>query len=110
MNDAFQWDNKILVEKGVNAREIEFSVIGNDKPEVICPGEIRPRHEFYSYEAKYIDSDGAELLIPAEIDPELTEKMKKIAVNGISGSYAVPEWPGWIFFWIKIRIVFILMK
>lgn len=57
----FFWDNKILIEKGINAREIEFSVIGNYSPESSIPGEIRPKHEFYSYEAKYIDSDGAEL-------------------------------------------------
>ncbi len=84
IDDAFQWDNKILIEKGVNAREIEFSVIGNDKPESSTPGEIRPKHEFYSYEAKYIDSNGAELLIPAAIDSALTEKMKKVAVDGYS--------------------------
>ena len=84
IDEAFLWDNKILIEKGIIAREIEFSVIGNDKPETSAPGEIRPKHEFYSYEAKYIDSNGAELLIPAEIDPELTEKMKKTALNGYS--------------------------
>ena len=74
---AFQWDNKILIETGIDAREIEFSVIGNDIPESSAPGEIRPRHEFYSYEAKYIDSKGADLLIPAGIDPVLAEKMEK---------------------------------
>jgi D-alanine-D-alanine ligase len=84
IDEALLWDNKILVEKGIDAREIEFSVIGNDKPEASIPGEIRPRHEFYSYEAKYIDSNGAELLIPADIDSELTGKMKNAAVEGYS--------------------------
>ncbi len=84
VENAFLWDNKILIETGINAREIEFSVMGNDKPESSMPGEIRPRHEFYSYEAKYIDSEGADLLIPAEIDSALTEKMKKTAVDGYS--------------------------
>jgi len=84
IENAFQWDNKILVEKGVNAREIEFSVIGNDNPQSSIPGEIRPKHEFYSYEAKYIDSNGAELLIPAEIDRDLINKMKEVAVKGYS--------------------------
>ena len=84
IEDAFQWDNKILVEKGINAREIEFSVIGNDNPESSIAGEIRPKHEFYSYEAKYIDSDGAELLIPAEIDPDLMKEMRNAAVKGYS--------------------------
>jgi D-alanine-D-alanine ligase len=81
---AFQWDNKILVEKGINAREIEFSVIGDDNPKSSIPGEIRPKHEFYSYEAKYIDSDGAELLIPAKIDKDLIKEMGEAAVKGYS--------------------------
>jgi len=84
INEALLWDNKILVEKGIDAREIEFSVIGNDNPEASTPGEIRPKHEFYSYEAKYIDSNGAELLIPADIDSELTKEMMITAVSGYS--------------------------
>lgn len=81
INEAFEWDSVVLVEKSVNAREIEFSVLGNEKPEVSGPGEIRPHHEFYSYEAKYIDSDGAELLIPAELDKPKSEEMGRIAVD-----------------------------
>jgi len=84
IDDAFLWDNKILIEKGINAREIEFSVIGNDNPESSTPGEIKPKHEFYSYEAKYIDSNGAELLIPAVIDSDLVAIMKDTAVRGYS--------------------------
>jgi len=84
IENAFEWDNKILVETGINAREIEFSVIGNDRPESSVPGEIRPSYEFYSYEAKYIDSKGADLFIPADIDTELADKMKKTAVDGYS--------------------------
>lgn len=81
VNDAFQWDNKILIEKGIDAREIEFSIIGNEIAESSIPGEIRPRHEFYSYEAKYIDSDGADFIIPADINSDLTEKIKKTALD-----------------------------
>jgi len=84
VDDAFKWDNKILVEKSINAREIEFSVIGNDIAESSIPGEIRPSHEFYSYEAKYIDSNGAEYLIPAAIEVELSTKMKEAALTGYS--------------------------
>ncbi|MCL1864921.1 MAG: D-alanine--D-alanine ligase [Spirochaetes bacterium] len=84
IENAFQWDNKLLIEKGINAREIEFSVIGNDNPEASIPGEIRPKHEFYSYEAKYIDSNGAELLIPAEIGRDLIKQMEETAVKGYS--------------------------
>lgn len=81
INEALLWDDKILIEQGVNAREIEIAILGNEKPEASIPGEIRPRHEFYSYEAKYIDADGAELLIPALIDRETAIKMRKIAVE-----------------------------
>ena len=81
IDEAFLWDDKVLLEKGINAREIEFAVLGNGNPEASIPGEIRPHHEFYSYEAKYIDSNGAELLIPAEIPPETSEKMKRAAIE-----------------------------
>lgn len=82
MDEAFLWDNYVLVEKGIKAREIEFSVLGNDEPEVSIPGEIRPNHEFYSYEAKYIDSEGADLIIPAEISSELSIEISRAALKG----------------------------
>lgn len=81
MNEAFLWDTVLLVEEGIRAREIEFSVLGNENPVVSLPGEIKPRHEFYSYEAKYLDSEGAELVIPAEVDSETAEEMALSAVK-----------------------------
>lgn len=81
INEALLWDDKILVEKGINAREIEIAVLGNENAEASIPGEIRPNHEFYSYEAKYIDSDGAELLIPANVDQKTSEKMRRLALD-----------------------------
>jgi D-alanine-D-alanine ligase len=66
LQDATRYDRRILVEKGINAREIELSVLGNQDPRVSLPGEIRPTAEFYSYEAKYHD-DSSELIIPAEL-------------------------------------------
>ena len=73
---AFQYDTKILIEKGVNAREIEFSVLEalreGDLPEVSQPGEVMPTHAFYSYESKYLDDQGAKFEIPAKLSPELT--------------------------------------
>jgi D-alanine-D-alanine ligase len=65
LKDAFDFDLKVLVEKGVNARELECAVLGNEEPKASIVGEIVPRHEFYSYEAKYLDENGAELCIPA---------------------------------------------
>ncbi|MCP4137659.1 MAG: D-alanine--D-alanine ligase [bacterium] len=78
---AFRYDNIILVEKAVNAREIECAVLGNEEPKSSIPGEIMPTHEFYSYEAKYIDPEGARLSIPAEIDENLAERISELAVN-----------------------------
>ena len=80
LRDAARFDRRILIERGVNAREIELSVLGNDDPKASIPGEIRPVAEFYSYEAKYHDDD-SELLIPAPISPEQTAYLQEIAVR-----------------------------
>jgi D-alanine-D-alanine ligase len=68
--EAARYDRRVLIQRGVNGREIEVSVLGNDDPEASVPGEIVPSREFYSYEAKYVD-DASDLLIPAPI-PEAT--------------------------------------
>lgn len=80
LEDAFSFDLKVLVQKGVNARELEVAVLGNDDPKASIVGEIVPKHEFYSYEAKYIDENGAELCIPAKnVKPETAEQCRKWA-------------------------------
>jgi D-alanine-D-alanine ligase len=79
---AFEYDAKIICEKAVDAREIECAVLGNDFPEASILGEIRPRHDFYSYEAKYLDSNGADLIIPAKVDEALSDSIRKSAVYG----------------------------
>ena len=76
---ALQFDHKILIEPGMDAREIECSVIGNRDPLSFPPGELVPSHEFYDYEAKYIDPDGAALNIPADIDDALARRIRGIA-------------------------------
>jgi D-alanine-D-alanine ligase len=78
--DAARYDRRILIERGVNAREIEVSVLGNDDPIASVPGEILPSREFYSYEAKYLDNASG-LLIPAPIPFELTQQVREIAVK-----------------------------
>ncbi len=75
---AAKFDHKILVEKGVKAREIELSVLGNDVPKVSIPGEIVPSKEFYDYEAKYIDA-GSKLIIPADLKTSVVEKLQDYA-------------------------------
>jgi D-alanine-D-alanine ligase len=83
VTDAFRYDLKVLVERGIAAREIEFAVlespIEGELPQVSIAGEIVPQHEFYSYEAKYVDAAGAKLLIPAELPTALHESLRALA-------------------------------
>jgi len=76
--DAARYDRRILIERGVEAREIEVSVLGNEVPEASVPGEIIPADDFYSYEAKY-HNDRSQLIIPAPLSLELTQKIQSIA-------------------------------
>jgi D-alanine-D-alanine ligase len=82
LEDAFNYDTKVLVEAAVNAREIELSILENLEagadPLASIPGEIDPAHEFYSYEAKYLDEKGAALIIPAKLAPEETKRAQEI--------------------------------
>jgi D-alanine-D-alanine ligase len=82
LEDAFRYDTKVLVETAVNAREIEVSILENSEaggdPLASVPGEVNPAHEFYSYEAKYLDEKGATLTIPAQLDPEQTKRAQEI--------------------------------
>jgi D-alanine-D-alanine ligase len=80
MHLAAQYDRKILVEKAVDAREIECSVLGNDHPEASLPGEVIPINEFYDYEAKYV-KEGSELIIPAQLTPRQTRRVRELAVR-----------------------------
>ncbi len=76
---AARYDRRMLAERAVNAREIEVSVLGNDEPIASLPGEIIPCREFYDYIAKYVD-DRSELIIPADLPPELTRRIQELAV------------------------------
>jgi D-alanine-D-alanine ligase len=80
IKDAARFDRRILVEQGINAREIELSVLGNDQPRVSLPGEIRPTAEFYSYQAKYHD-ESSELLIPAPLEPDQVKTLQNYALQ-----------------------------
>jgi len=84
IDEAAKYDRKIVVEEGVGgkknkAREIECSVLGNDKPEASVPGEIVPSKEFYDYDAKYLD-EGSQLIIPAKLSKSDTKKVRELAV------------------------------
>lgn len=77
---AFEYDRKVLVEKAVDCREIECSVLGNDNPTASLPGEIVINSQFYDFEAKYISSQG-ELFIPAPIDEKTTSYIRQLAID-----------------------------
>jgi len=80
LDAAFEYDRKVVVEEGVDAREIEVSVLGNDDPEASVPGEIVPDREFYDYESKYSATSRTELLIPAPLDPSTTQEIRRLGV------------------------------
>ena len=83
LREAFRYDRKAIVEQGIDAREIEVSVLGNDEPRASLPGEIVPSREFYDYRAKYIDGD-SELLIPAPLDEETTSRAQQLAIDAFT--------------------------
>ncbi|HSW97712.1 MAG TPA: D-alanine--D-alanine ligase [Candidatus Saccharimonadales bacterium] len=78
---AFSYDTKILIEEFISGVEVECSVMGNENPAASIPGEITATHDFYSYEAKYLDENGAILKIPANLDPEKIHEVQKLAIK-----------------------------
>jgi len=81
VKEAFKYDVKIIIEEFIPGREIECAVLGNENPAASIPGEIIPTHEFYSYDAKYIDENGARLEIPAKIDDGCKRRVQELAVK-----------------------------
>ena len=81
VKEAFRYDNKIIIEEFIEGREIECSVLGNDRPIASLPGEIIVNREFYSYDAKYIDDNGARLEIPANLPKAVIKKVRAIALQ-----------------------------
>lgn len=81
VHEAFRYDDKILIEEAIAGREIECAVLGNDKPRASVLGEIIPRREFYSYEAKYLDENGAALEIPARLPKRLADQGRALALR-----------------------------
>jgi D-alanine-D-alanine ligase len=79
--EALRYDAKVMVEPAIDAREIECAVLGNEEARAFPPGEILPAHEFYSYEAKYIDPEGADLRLPADLPDAVSREIRKLAVT-----------------------------
>lgn len=80
LDAAAEWDRKLIVEEGINAREIECSVLGNDGLQASVLGEIVPSSDFYDYEAKYLSND-SRLIIPAELPDEKANEIRELAVR-----------------------------
>ncbi len=81
VREGLRFDTKVLVEPFMAAREIECSVIGNEKVTSFAPGEVIPTHEYYDYDAKYTDPNGASFVIPAEMESAQREKIVQIAAK-----------------------------
>jgi D-alanine-D-alanine ligase len=86
LDDAFRYDLKVLVEQGINAREIEVAVLEDEPPFVSLASELNPssHHEFYSYEAKYLDPDGARIDLPAKIEAGQMERVRSLAAQAFT--------------------------
>ncbi|MEZ5365843.1 MAG: D-alanine--D-alanine ligase family protein [Bryobacterales bacterium] len=81
LEEAALYDRKLVIERGVEGREIEVAVLGNDSPEASVAGEIIPTAGFYDYEAKYVN-DSAKLAIPAELSEAQAAEVRRLAVAG----------------------------
>ncbi len=79
ITEAFKHDKKIIIEEAIVGREIECALLESPDLKVSGLGEVVPKHEFYSYEAKYLDPNGADLIIPAQVDDKVAEKIQTIA-------------------------------
>jgi D-alanine-D-alanine ligase len=80
LREAFRFDDKLVIEQGLDAREIECAVLGNRDPQAAAPGEVIPGREFYDYAAKYADA-GSRTLVPAPIPAPVARKVRELAVR-----------------------------
>ncbi len=87
---ALRHDHKVLVESAVVGREIECAVLGNDTPQASVCGEVVVHDEFYAYDTKYINPDGADVMVPAAIDGDAQARIQQIALQ----AYQVLECAG----------------
>lgn len=81
LQDAFSYSDKVLIESMVEGKEIECSVLGNESPVVSLPGAVVPTHDFYSYDAKYVDEHGAFFEIPAVLPKKVVKNIQKVALD-----------------------------
>ncbi|MFN0070194.1 MAG: D-alanine--D-alanine ligase family protein [Chloroflexota bacterium] len=77
---AAEFDDRLIAEEAIDARELECSVLGNDEPRASVVGEIIPARDFYDYESKYLD-EGSQLISPAEIDELTSDEIRAMAIR-----------------------------
>ncbi len=80
ITNAARFDRKILVEPGIQIRELECAILGNEKPQASPVGEVIPCREFYDYEAKYL-ADGSKTIVPANIPAEISQEIQRLAIQ-----------------------------
>jgi len=80
IKEAFDFDTKIIIEEFIDGREVECAVLGNDNPKASVVGEIILNDEFYSYETKYIDENGAVIQIPAKLSSKLVKEIQNLSI------------------------------
>jgi D-alanine-D-alanine ligase len=83
LEEAARWDRRLVVEQGVDAREIEVAILGNASPKASVAGEIVPDRDFYDFESKYADSD-SRLHIPAPLPPEQSDEIRAMALHAFA--------------------------
>jgi D-alanine-D-alanine ligase len=81
IREAFRFDTKVLIEEAIVGRELECSVLGNENPTASTVGEVVATHEFYDYDAKYIDEKGAKLILPAKLSLKELKAAQKTAID-----------------------------
>jgi D-alanine-D-alanine ligase len=82
VDEAFKYDNEVLIEKYITGREIECAILGNEPPEASYPGEIviSKNYEFYTFDAKYVDPDAVTIEVPAKLPKAIAEKIRKACI------------------------------
>ena len=81
VSEGFLYDPKVIVEEKLIGRELECAVLGNEHPLASAVGEVIPKDDWYSFESKYVDADGAKCMIPAKLDENTVKRVQELALN-----------------------------
>jgi D-alanine-D-alanine ligase len=89
IEEAFRYDDALLIEEFITGREIECAILGNTPPEASNPGEIviNKKYEFYTFDAKYVDPDAVRIDVPADLNKKTAEKIREVCVEAYKALY-----------------------